>query len=285
MNQKGFVNVILVIIIIVLAGALGYFTLVKKSPQVTQQTPTLTPKLLSYQTPNDKAKESGLIFKFQYPSGFSVEEGGYKTPAGYRWPSFEISKIGGTENDKILIPGGVSTGLAPTCQNQGPNLVKCIEVPKANNAVVLTKSNDPAVLYAFDVITNSLEVSEYLSNNTTNITCTDKPEGTPVITSLSTYSGPVGTKFEIRGCNFSGFEGDKNAWIENASGVKGFLPGEVGSTSKLLKVTLKSPLCQKDTTHSGRPCDARLTLTPGIYKIYAMPWGKVSNKVNFTITP
>jgi hypothetical protein len=41
MNQKGFANVILVVIIVVLAGALGYFTLVKKSPQATQQTPKL----------------------------------------------------------------------------------------------------------------------------------------------------------------------------------------------------------------------------------------------------
>jgi hypothetical protein len=186
MNQKGFINVILVVIIIVLAGALGYFTLVKKSPQVTQQTPMPTPTLTTTPTPTAKIS--------------------------------------------TLTPTPVSTPSLPT-------------------------------------------------------SCTDKPEGAPVITSLSTYSGPVGTKLEIKGCNFSGFEGDKNAWIENASGVKGFLPGESGSTSKLLKVTLKSPLCQEDTTYSGLPCDAWLTLTPGTYKIYVMPWGKVSNKVNFTITP
>ncbi|MBI2096278.1 MAG: hypothetical protein HYT43_01430 [Candidatus Taylorbacteria bacterium] len=43
MNQKGFANIILVIVIVILVGAVGYFALVKKSPEVTQQTNTLTP--------------------------------------------------------------------------------------------------------------------------------------------------------------------------------------------------------------------------------------------------
>lgn len=114
-------------------------------------------------------------------------------------------------------------------------------------------------------------------------TCIDEQEGTPVITYLSGYSGPVGTKLEIKGCNFSGFEGDKNALIENSQGVKGILYGEAGSTGKLLKVTLKSPLCQKDNSYSGLPCDAWLTLAPGTYKIYTIPWSKKSNKASFTI--
>jgi hypothetical protein len=113
--------------------------------------------------------------------------------------------------------------------------------------------------------------------------CKDESEGVPVITSLSVYSGPVGTKLEIRGCNFVGFEGDINAVIENNQGEKAFLLGELGSTSKIIKVTLKSPLCRKNTKYSGFPCDEWLTLTPGIYKIYTMPFGKKSNEVTFTI--
>lgn len=109
--------------------------------------------------------------------------------------------------------------------------------------------------------------------------CIDQPEGTPVITSLSSYSGFIGAGLEIRGCNFAGFEGDKNAWIENSQGIKGLLYGETESTDKLLKVILKSPLCQKDTSYSGLPCDAWLALTPGTYKIYATPWTKKSNEV------
>lgn len=176
MNQKGFANIILVIVVVVLLGAVGYFALVRKSTPIAQQTPTPTSTLTQTK--------------------------------------------------------------APASQTPSPSL------PTA---------------------------------------CKDEQEGTPVITSLSGYSGSIGTKLEIRGCNFSGFEGDKNAWIVNSQGVKGLLYGEAGSTSKLLKVTFKSPLCQKDTSYSGLPCDASLTLTPGVYKIYVMPWGKESNKVSFTI--
>lgn len=122
------------------------------------------------------------------------------------------------------------------------------------------------------------------SDQTLPKTCIDKNEGTPVITSLSSYSGKIGDVIEIRGCNFSGFEGDKNAWIENAHGVKGILYGESGSTSKLLRVTLKSQLCQRDTSYYvGDGCEAYLNLTPGNYKIYTTPWGKESNKVNLLI--
>jgi hypothetical protein len=116
-------------------------------------------------------------------------------------------------------------------------------------------------------------------------TCKDESEGAPVITSLSTDYGPVGTSIEIKGCNFSGFEGDKNAWIENSQGIKGPIYGEVGSTNKLLKIILKSPICQKDNSYSGLPCDAWLTLAPGTYKIYTEPWGKKSYEAIFSITP
>lgn len=115
------------------------------------------------------------------------------------------------------------------------------------------------------------------------INCIDEPEGKPVITSLSIVSGPVGTKLKINGCNFSGFEGDKNAWIENDKGVVGILRGEDGSTSKLLQITLKTSLCQTDVSYSDLSCDAWLTLIPGTYKIYVAPWGKESNKVEFII--
>ena len=116
-------------------------------------------------------------------------------------------------------------------------------------------------------------------------TCKDEPEGAAVITSLSAYSGPVGTKLEIRGCNFKGFEGDVDAWIENSKGERGFLHGEPGSNNNIIKVTLNSPLCQENTSYSGLPCSKWLTLTPGKYKIYTLPWGEESksNKVEFTI--
>ena len=43
MNQKGFANIILVVVIVILVGAVGYFALVKKSEPIAQQpTPTST---------------------------------------------------------------------------------------------------------------------------------------------------------------------------------------------------------------------------------------------------
>ncbi len=116
-------------------------------------------------------------------------------------------------------------------------------------------------------------------------TCIDQFEAKAVITSLSSYSGPVGTQLEIRGCNFAGFEGDKNAMIENAQGTKGVLFGESGSTAKLVKVILKSPLCEQNNSYSGLPCSAYLNLIPGTYKIYITPWdtNTKSNVATFTI--
>lgn len=43
MNQKNFANIILIVVIVTLAGAVGYFAFVKKSEPITQQsTPTTT---------------------------------------------------------------------------------------------------------------------------------------------------------------------------------------------------------------------------------------------------
>lgn len=116
-------------------------------------------------------------------------------------------------------------------------------------------------------------------------TCLDEDpsEGTPVITSLSTSSGSIGDTIEIRGCNFLGFEGDRTAWIENEAGTKGILYGSQDSTDKLIKITLKTPLCQKDTSYSGLPCDSEFKLVPGKYLLYTLPWGRKSNTVPFIV--
>lgn len=114
-------------------------------------------------------------------------------------------------------------------------------------------------------------------------TCVDETEGIPVITSLTPTSGPVGTEITLQGCNFAGFEGDLNVWIENASGTKGIVYSEVGSDAKTMNLKLNGPLCQTDNSYSGMPCEAELELIPGEYKIYTMPWGKKSNEVMFNI--
>ena len=61
-NQKGFANIVLMVLVVILAGAVGYFALVKKSPTPTnetqptnnlpsQQTPPVTTKNLPVTTP------------------------------------------------------------------------------------------------------------------------------------------------------------------------------------------------------------------------------------------
>jgi len=113
--------------------------------------------------------------------------------------------------------------------------------------------------------------------------CQDGPNLPPFISSLSAYSGKIGNLIEVNGCNFLGFEGDENVWLENAQGQKGIVYGENGSSIRTLKIILKSPLCQKDNSYSGLPCEAQINLVPGKYKIYTSPWGKDSNRVDFTI--
>ena len=154
--------------------------------------------------------------------------------------------------------------------------------------------NDPAQ--------NTEKEGTEVAESTLPETCVDNPspgsdEYIPVITSISKTSGSVGTEVEINGCNFSGFEGDKNLWIENEEGKRGILYGYIkGSTEKMIKVDLVSPLCSRDPSYAGVSCEEfaglqgvepeeiTLHLNPGEYKIYAEPWGNKSNEVSFIIT-
>ncbi len=105
----------------------------------------------------------------------------------------------------------------------------------------------------------------------------------PVITSISATSSKIGGKIELVGCNFSGFEGDKTAWIENDKGEKGILYGDLDSTETSLKLTLQPSVCKEDTSYSGHECQNELVLIPGEYQVYVYPWGKMSNKISLTI--
>ena len=58
------------------------------------------------------------------------------------------------------------------------------------------------------------------------VSCDDQTNEDPRITSMSSYSGSLGSKLEISGCHFAGFEGDINVWIENSQGIKGLVHGE-----------------------------------------------------------
>gem|GEM_PF-2068778 len=133
----------------------------------------------------------------------------------------------------------------------------------------------PAPGDSFDSITKSY--SDQLNNVTT--------EPIPVITSISLSSGPIGTVTELKGTNLTGFEGDLDAIIENSKGETAFLPGigSVPRTDQTIRVKIDGQLCKSNNSYSGLPCTSYLIITPGIYKIYTSPWGKMSNKVQFTV--
>ncbi len=89
MNQKGFANIILGVIVVMLVGVVGYFAFVKKSTPIAQQTPTPTPtqtqKPVSPMPTPDKTANWKTYTNAQY--GFE-----FKYPTG--WVANEYSKLG-----------------------------------------------------------------------------------------------------------------------------------------------------------------------------------------------
>ena len=80
MNQKSFIKIILVIVIIVLLGVVGYFMLVKKSLPIAQQTstPTLTKTSAPMSQPQDETANWQVYNKFgvwfKYPNDWVVKD-------------------------------------------------------------------------------------------------------------------------------------------------------------------------------------------------------------------
>ena len=86
-NQKGFANIILVVVIVILVGAVGYFAFVKKSePVIQQSTPTTTPTKTPVSptptpTPTPQNKNTFVNnpygLEFTLPSGYFVGSNHY----------------------------------------------------------------------------------------------------------------------------------------------------------------------------------------------------------------
>ena len=254
-NQKVFASIILIAVVILVAVG-GYLVINKKADVNVLTAPT---PVLTY---TEGVKPSVQInFDWNVADRFNI----------YR----STSESGNYEKIISDFPANAHTAVDYDFPKDATTLYYRITYLDQNG-----KESNPSEIVS---VKTAMSLPSPYSQSNNSTTCKDEQEGIPVITSISSYSGSIGTKLEINGCNFAGFEGDKNAWIENSQGVKGILYGEPDSTSKKLKVTLKSPLCQQDNSYKGGPCDASLALIPGIYKIYVYPWGKESNKVGFTI--
>ncbi len=100
MNQKGFANIILVVVIVVLVGVVGYFAFVKKSGPIAQQ-PTPTQTTTSTKTPAPTPTPTPVISMTQNykGTGFSVSY-----PKSWVIQDHGCSDMGGTD----------CTNLAPT---------------------------------------------------------------------------------------------------------------------------------------------------------------------------
>src|SRR3989344_4340516 len=104
--------------------------------------------------------------------------------------------------------------------------------------------------------------------------------GTPSISSLSSYSGPIGTAIAINGSGFIGH--DTLVWLDNGS-QKGLLWSGMPSDT-LITAVLQASLCQTYTGGSGLPCSSYFTVVPGTYRIYVQNQNGTSNSVSFIVT-
>ncbi len=130
------------------------------------------------------------------------------------------------------------------------------------------------------------EVTQKEDKSPPNLTC-DGNMDQPVIISLSQQASPIGMGLNIGGCNLSGFEGDKDIWIESRkTGEKAIVHGDYfSSTGTSIFFKLGSYECSQNTGYTGDRCPSYVNLIPGEYKFYVMPWGKKSNEIPFTIVP
>jgi hypothetical protein len=128
------------------------------------------------------------------------------------------------------------------------------------------------------------DTANTIDTTDTSTTTDDSGMSVPHINSVTPTTARIGDKIEIRGTHFSGFEGDKYAWIENAAGVPGIIYGDMlKATDSYITFTLDSKYCMSNTSYSGNDCPSYLDIVPGTYKIFVQPWGTVSNKVEFTV--
>ncbi len=113
MNQKGFANIVLVIVIVaVLVGAVGYFAFVKKSEPITQQptpTPTQTNTPVS-PTPTPKNGTANWAvysntkynYSFRYPTNFTIYAATDQTKEEVILPTATSDKVSLTDKKAML---------------------------------------------------------------------------------------------------------------------------------------------------------------------------------------
>jgi hypothetical protein len=183
MNQKSFIKIILVVVIIVLLCAVGYFTLVKKSLPIAQQistptqtltkTPTPVPTTTPMSTPKDETKNWKIYtnnkygFRFKYPPSWRL--GGPPLGESSQFNDDLIQFRG--ENEKCVVTFGPSGG-----QGLGPNWRvedKSLTIDNRNfiaRYIYFNNNLRQIVVYSFPTTNsaNSLEVSSIVDQDLSN---------------------------------------------------------------------------------------------------------------------
>ena len=101
-NQKGFVNIILIVVVVALVGVVGYFTFVKKPELITQQ-PTPAPTTTQANNPDPISTPQNKN-KIVYDNKNSIESNGYKF-----WEALSKGNISEFSNfyaDEVWLLGG-----------------------------------------------------------------------------------------------------------------------------------------------------------------------------------
>jgi hypothetical protein len=155
-----------------------------------------------------------------------------------------------------------------------------------SNSATLDNGTQAQQAKEAEVMLNIAKSFKFTNTPSTSVSKTVDADGRPlpVINTITPNRGPAGTVIEVKGKHLAGFESDLFVWLENSKGIKGILHSENRTGDTLIRAKLPTRLCQKDTSYSGLPCEAWLDLVPGVYKVYAQPWGSKSNVVEFTVT-
>ncbi len=138
-NQKGFANIVLVVVIVILLGVVGYFAFVKKSGQVAQQptptpvvTQTKTPTPTPVSTPKDETinwqvyNRNGVLFK--YPNDWAIKTDSSSASAGLNVFLQEKKYV----NDEVN-PFGLSIADAKGTDLSGAKNKRIFDVKDAHN--------------------------------------------------------------------------------------------------------------------------------------------------------
>jgi len=128
--------------------------------------------------------------------------------------------------------------------------------------------------YQYFAKMDELKIEESINKNTSPFDTTP-----PSISYVAPNPALVGSPITVIGDNLSGFEGDKNLFIENLSGESGIIYGNTESTENTIVFTLGEKYCTVDNSYSGLPCPSYITITPGLYKIYSKPYDVASNRI------